>query len=152
MSDVKKIKVNAIKDGTVIDHIKAGTGLKVIDILKLKENDVVMMGINLPSSKLEKKDILKIENRELTHDEVNSIALVAPRATLTIIKNFEVASKQSLEMPRIINDLIVCPNPKCITNLEAIKSRFKLTDDKTETVRCEYCEKKYQVKEVGINI
>jgi aspartate carbamoyltransferase regulatory subunit len=152
MNEVKQIKVNAIKNGTVIDHIKAGTGLKVIDILKLKGNDVVMLGINLRSSKIGKKDILKIENRELTHDEVNSIALVAPNATLTIIKNYEVAKKESLILPQIINDLIICSNPKCITNLEQIKSRFKLTDDETETVRCDYCEKKYQVKDVKINI
>jgi aspartate carbamoyltransferase regulatory subunit len=152
MSDVKQIKVNAIKDGTVIDHIKAGTGLKVIDILKLKESDVVMLGINLRSSKIGNKDILKIENRELTTDEVNSIALVAPNATLTIINNYEVAKKDSLVMPKIINDLINCPNPKCITNQEEIKSRFKLTDDKNEIVRCQYCEKKYQVKDVSINI
>jgi aspartate carbamoyltransferase regulatory subunit len=152
MNEIKQIKVNAIKNGTVIDHIKAGTGLKVINILKLKQNDVIMLGINLKSNKIGKKDILKIENRELTHDEVNIIALIAPNATLTIINNYEVTQKQSLMMPKIIKELIVCPNPKCITNLEGITSRFELTEEKTGTIRCGYCEKKYQVDDVSIKI
>jgi len=152
MNEVKQIKVNAIRNGTVIDHIEAGTVLRVIDILKLKDNDVVMMGINLKSSKIKSKDILKIENRELTNDEVNSIALIAPNATLTIIKDYNVVKKDPLIMPEIINDLIVCPNPKCITNSETIKSRFRLTDDKPEKVRCAYCEKKYPVKDINIRI
>ncbi|KQC09771.1 MAG: hypothetical protein APR54_00245 [Candidatus Cloacimonas sp. SDB] len=152
MNEIKQIKVNAIKNGTVIDHIKAGTGLKVINILKLKQSDVIMLGINLKSNKIGKKDILKIENRELTHDEVNIIALIAPNATLTIINNYEVTQKQSLMMPKIIKELIVCPNPKCITNLESITSRFELTEEKTGTIRCGYCEKKYQVDDVSIKI
>jgi len=152
MNEIKQIKVNAIKNGTVIDHIKAGTGLKVINILKLKQSDVIMLGINLRSKKIGKKDILKIENRELTHDEVNIIALIAPNATLTIINNYEVTQKQSLMMPKIIKELIVCPNPKCITNLEGIASRFELTEEKTGTIKCGYCEKKYQVDDVSVKI
>ncbi|MBN2461393.1 MAG: aspartate carbamoyltransferase regulatory subunit, partial [Candidatus Cloacimonetes bacterium] len=84
---MKQIKVNAIKNGTVIDHITAGKVLKVIEILDLAGSDVVMIGMNLPSNKLNKKDILKIENRELSPDEVNSIALIAPKATLIIIQD-----------------------------------------------------------------
>jgi len=66
-----------------------------------------MIGINLKSGKIKNKDILKIENRELTHDEVDSIALIAPNATLTIIKDYNVITKDSLKMPEIINDLVV---------------------------------------------
>ncbi len=88
---MKQIKVNAIKNGTVIDHITAGKIRKVLDILSLDGTDVVMIGMNLSSNKLGKKDIIKIENKELSGSEVNSIALIAPEATLIIIKDFELA-------------------------------------------------------------
>lgn len=149
---MKQIKVNAIKNGTVIDHITAGKVLKVIEILDLAGSDVVMIGMNLPSNKLNKKDILKIENRELSPDEVNSIALIAPKATLIIIQDFNVVKKVSLEIPRFIENLIQCPNPNCITTLEHIKSKFILTDDTTTKVRCFYCEKKYGIEQVKIKI
>lgn len=148
---MKKLKVDAIKNGTVIDHIAAGKVLKVADILNLDGRDTVMIGVNLPSNKIGKKDILKIENRELTQEEVNGIALIAPKATLIIIKNFEIVKKSSLEMPGYIEKHIICPNPKCITNLEKIDSKFKI-DPQNATARCQYCEKKYRVETVKIKI
>ena len=99
MSKIKQIKVNAIKNGTVIDHITSGKVRKVLDILNLEGTDTVMIGMNLSSSKIGRKDIVKIENKELSHDEVNSIALVAPNATLIIINDFEVVKKVSLQIP-----------------------------------------------------
>jgi aspartate carbamoyltransferase regulatory subunit len=150
MSKIKQIKVNAIKNGTVIDHITAGKVRKVLDILNLEGTDTVMIGMNLSSSKIGRKDIVKIENKELSHDEVNSIALVAPNATLIIINDFEVVKKVSLEIPEYIENLIVCPNHKCITNSEEIKSKFRLTKDEPVKVRCFYCEKKYLIDEVKI--
>ena len=150
MSKIKQIKVNAIKNGTVIDHITAGKVRKVLDILSLEGTDTVMIGMNLSSSKIGRKDIVKIENKELSHDEVNSIALVAPNATLIIINDFEVVKKVSLEIPEYIENLIVCPNHKCITNSEEIRSKFRLTKDEPVKVRCFYCEKKYLIDEVKI--
>ena len=150
MSRIKQIKVNAIKNGTVIDHITAGKVRKVLDILELDGTETVMIGMNLSSKKLNRKDIVKIENKELSQDEVNSIALVAPNARLTIINDFEVVKKVSLEIPEYIENLIVCPNPKCITNSEDIKSKFRLTKDEPVKVRCHYCEKKYLIDEVKI--
>ncbi len=150
MSQIKQIKVNAIKNGTVIDHITAGKVRKVLDILELDGTEIVMVGMNLSSKKLNRKDIVKIENKELSRNEVNSIALVAPNATLIIIKDFEVEKKVSLEIPENIENLIVCPNPKCITNSEDIKSKFRLTKDEPVKVRCFYCEKKYLIDEVKI--
>lgn len=150
MEQVKQIKVNAIKNGTVIDHITAGRVQKVLEILNLNAPETVMIGMNLQSNKIGKKDIIKIENKVLSQDEVNSIALIAPKATLIIIKDFEVVSKDSLELPERIKNLILCPNPKCITNEENIKSKFRLTEDVPAQVRCLYCEKKYPVEEVKI--
>lgn len=150
MNVVKQIKVNAIKNGTVIDHITAGRVQKVLEILSLDAPETVMIGMNLNSKKIGKKDIIKIENRVLSQDEVNSIALLAPKATLIIIQNFEVVSKHSLELPEKIKNLIVCPNPKCITNAEEIASKFRLTSDEHAQVRCLYCEKKYFLEDVKI--
>ncbi|MBT3754683.1 MAG: aspartate carbamoyltransferase regulatory subunit [Candidatus Cloacimonetes bacterium] len=152
MSEVKKIKVNAIKNGTVIDHISAGKILKVIDILNLTGNNTVMVGMNLSSNKIGKKDIIKIENRELSKQEVNSIALIAPSATLIIINDFEVVSKASLDMPEYVEEHIICPNPKCITNSEEIPSKYYISNTEFATANCLYCEKKYLVEDLKIKI
>lgn len=152
MNQIKMIKVNAIKNGTVIDHIAAGKALKVIDILNLTGNNAVMIGMNLVSNRIGKKDIVKIENRELSKEEVNSIALIAPSATLITIKDFEVVNKTSFDMPEYIEEHIICPNPKCITNSEDIPSKFYINNDEIATARCVYCEKKYLVEDLKIKI
>lgn len=149
---MKQLKVDAIKNGTVIDHIPAGKGMQVADLINISGKNIVMIGLSLHSKKVGKKDIIKIENRELTQDEVNSIALIAPSATITIIKDFEVIRKAIAEIPESIEGLILCPNPKCITNSEKIKTKFKVTDKNPLKVRCCYCEKKYLVDDVKIKI
>ena len=152
MGQVKKIKVNAIKNGTVIDHIAAGKILKVIDILNLTGNNTVMVGMNLASNKIGKKDIIKIENRELSKEEANSIALISPSATLIIINDFEVVKKTLLDMPEYIEEHIICSNPKCITNSEEIPSKYYINNAESATARCLYCEKKYLVEDLKIKI
>lgn len=149
---MKQLKVDAIKNGTVIDHIPAGKGMQVADLINISGENIVMIGLSLHSKKVGKKDIIKIENRELSQEEINSIALIAPSATITIIKDFEVIRKATAEIPESIEGLILCPNPKCITNSEIIKTKFKVTDEKPLKVRCCYCEKKYSVEEVKIKI
>ena len=156
---MKQLKVDAIKNGTVIDHISAGKALKVIDILKLTYSDPVTIGINLGSKKIGKKDIIKIENRELTQEEVNSISLIAPTASLSIIKNFEVTKKAKVQIPDTVEGLIICPNPKCITNTENISTKFDIISksvgcltEKPIKLRCIYCEKVYSTEQVKIKI
>jgi len=149
---MKQLKVDAIKNGTVIDHIPAGKGMQVADIINISGENVVMIGISLHSKKVGKKDIIKIENRELSQEEINSIALIAPSATITIIKDFDVIRKAKAEIPELIEGLILCPNPKCITNSENRRTKFMVTDEKPLQVRCHYCEKKYLVDEVKIKI
>ena len=133
---MKEIKVSAIEKGTVIDHIPAGKVLKVVDILNLKKNDTVMIGINLSSNKIGKKDIIKIDQRELSENEVNSIALIAPKATMTIIKDFKVSKKIEMEMPDYVEGLIACPNPTCVTNVEGIKSKFRFPNLFISLIKC----------------
>lgn len=142
---MKELKVDPIKSGTVIDHIPANKALSVLSILSPKETDMVTVGINFASKKYGKKDIVKIENRELTEDEVNSIALIAPTANLSIIRNFEIVKKTGVRIPDKIEGLAKCSNPNCVTNHEQITTRFDVVSKQPVKVRCEYCERVYDI-------
>ena len=145
----EKLKVDPIRKGTVIDHITAGKALQVADILNIGNTDSeIMIGVNLNSQKMGKKDIIKIENRELSKEEANSIALISPTATLIIIEDYEVVKKFGIDIPQKIRQHIICPNSNCITNIEPVRSRFELAGKDPIEVRCSYCEKKYYIDEV----
>ncbi len=145
----EKLKVDPIKNGTVIDHVTAGKALKVADILNIgNSTKEIMIGLNLSSKKMKKKDIIKVENREISKEEANSIALISPTATLIIIKNYKVVKKFGIDIPKEIKQHIICPNSHCITNLEQVKTRFILAGKNPIEVRCAYCEKKYFIDEV----
>jgi len=135
--------VSKIKDGTVIDHIPAGKALTVLKILGIKGDEGFRVAIvmNVASEKLQKKDIVKIEGRELKGEEVNKIALIAPTATINIIRDYKVALKVKVELPEVIEDIIRCPNPHCITNRsrEPIKAKFKLISKQPVALKCMYC-------------
>ena len=149
----EQLKVDPIINGTVIDHITAGKALQVIEILNIGHTqDEVMVGMNLNSKKMVKKDIIKIENRELSDEEANTIALISPTATMIIIKNSVVIKKSMVRLPQQIKGVILCPNPKCITNVEKVQSKFHLAKQNPIEVRCEYCEKKYKVDELKFSI
>lgn len=149
---MKEMKVDPIKNGTVIDHIAPGQALQVADVLRLGGTQVVMIGVNLSSGKHGRKDIVKIEDRELSKSELNSVALISPNATFSIIKDFEVVRKSKVEMPHEIERLIVCPNPHCVTTIEEVSTRFIVENTDPVTVRCAYCEKTYAVGDVKIRI
>jgi len=107
----EKLKVDPIKNGTVIDHITAGKALQVADILNIGNSKrEIMVGINLLSRKMGKKDIIKIENREISKEEANSIALISPTATLIIIDDYKVVKKFGIDIPKEIKQHIICPN------------------------------------------
>ncbi|MBT3464560.1 aspartate carbamoyltransferase regulatory subunit [archaeon] len=139
---MRAYKVYAIEEGTVIDHIESGKGTKVIELLNLKDStDIISMGMNFESSQVGKKDIIKIENRFLTKDELNTIAIIAPTATINIIKKAKVAEKFKVELPDEFQGIIKCRNPTCITRNEPVKSKFKKFSESPLKVRCKYCEK-----------
>ncbi|TAN33263.1 aspartate carbamoyltransferase regulatory subunit [Patescibacteria group bacterium] len=139
----KKLLVNAIKNGTVIDHITAGSALKIIRILNLASHEkVVTVGLNLPSKSMGRKDLIKVAERELSPDEVSSVAILAPQASINIVKNYEIVKKFKIKLPEKIESVVVCPNPKCITNHEPMASVFFiLPNGKHIKLRCKYCEK-----------
>ncbi len=139
----KELKVTAIASGTVIDHIPAQNVFQVIKILGLdKSKEMVLFGTYLDSRKYGKKGIIKVSNTFFESDEINKIALVAPSATLIVIKDYKVASKTKVQIPDIVNNIVKCFNPNCITNAEAVPTKFDvIKDEEVLKLRCHYCEK-----------
>ena len=127
MKERKQLSVNAIKNGTVIDHIPAKSMFKVLHILGLDNvDDMVTFGTNLESKKLGKKGIIKVSNVFFLDEEINKIALVAPDAKLNTIKDYEVVEKRVVEVPNNIIGIARCVNPKCITNNETITTKINV--------------------------
>ncbi len=138
---MRKLKVDAIRNGTVIDHIPSGKGLSVLQLLQPQSHDVVTLGINLGSQRYGRKDILKIEGRELTPAEVNRIALLAPHAKVNIIRDFKVVEKRPVTLPPVLEGVLQCPNPQCITRTEPATTRFYVSGGEQPSLRCHYCER-----------
>src|SRR5512136_1094538 len=140
---MKELKVTPIKDGTVIDHITPGHALKVLHVLKIPEttSSVVSILMNV-NGKKGKKDIVKIENRELDPKELDKIALIAPKATINIIREYEVVKKHIVELPNEVVGLTKCSNPTCISNThEPVESRFHVVSRDPLRIKCYYCER-----------
>lgn len=132
------MNIDSIENGYVIDHIPAGKGMQIYNILSLdKLSCQVAIITNAKSKKNDVKDIIKIN--ELVDLDLDVIAYIAPNATVNIIKNSERIDKKNLSLPKEIKNVVKCPNPRCISNNEDIDHIFKLTDEKG-TYRCLYCE------------
>lgn len=142
--------VEKIENGTVIDHIPAGIGLKVLEILKIDGNygARVALMMNVPSKKIGKKDIVKVEGKTLDDKAVNRIALIAPNATLNIIRNSEVVEKKIVQLPKELHGVSKCPNPQCITNIEPIETVFRMESMGGTKFRCAFCEMAFEPKEL----
>jgi aspartate carbamoyltransferase regulatory subunit len=126
----------------VIDHITAGHALNVLKILGITDHvsGVVTVGMNVPSKTLGLKDMVKIEGRELKSEEVDKIALLAPHASINIIRNYKVVDKQRVKLPQIIREAVKCANPACISNSkEPVKSTFYVDSEEPLRLRCHYC-------------
>lgn len=138
----KELNVSAIENGTVIDHLPPKSVFQVIKILNLDQFDnQILFGTNLDSKKYGKKGIIKVRNKFFKGDEIDKIALVAPKATLIVIKNFEVVEKRQVETPDEIVKFAKCFNPNCITNHQKITTKFKVIDHEELKLLCHYCEK-----------
>lgn len=148
-----KLKIDLIKDGTVIDHIEGGWGIEVIDMFGIKSptDSVLSIAVNVQSISMGHKDIVKIEGRELKPIEVDKIAIIAPRATINVIRNTEVISKERVKLPTVIEGIIKCQNPTCITNdtrpdnplvpKEPVATKFYSINPRSKepSFRCHYC-------------
>ncbi len=137
-----ELNVSAIRDGTVIDHIRNEATFKVAEILDLThEGRMVLIGFNLPSGRLGRKGLVKIEEREVTPEEANKIALIAPEATLNIIQDYRVTGKLKVELPSAVDGFVRCINPSCVSNQQEIKSSFDVIGTTPPTLRCVFCER-----------
>ncbi len=137
-----ELYVSKIKSGTVIDHITGGHALDVIKILGItgRENGTVTIAMNVPSERFRSKDIVKIEGRELKPQEVHKIALLAPHATINIIRDYRVTKKQEVKLPKEIENIIKCANPACISNSnEPVRTRFYVDREEPLLLKCHYC-------------
>jgi aspartate carbamoyltransferase regulatory subunit len=137
-----KLTVSKIKEGTVIDHIAAGKGLLIPHILGLDFStaDTFTVLVNAKSTRMRKKDIVKIQNRELKKKEVDIVALIAPNATINIIKNYDVVEKRKAVLPKQIEGLLRCLNNTCITNNDReAHTKFELISASPLNLRCAYC-------------
>lgn len=138
----KEMRVRRIEHGTVIDHITAGQALNVLRILGVSgtTSAVVSVAMNVPSGAIGSKDIVKVEDRELEAEEVDRISLIAPNATINIIRDFEVIEKYRVDLPERLEGVVKCSNPNCISNTnEPVISKF-LVNKKPVELRCIYCD------------
>ncbi len=141
----EKMKIKLIKNGVVIDHIASGRSLEVLRILGIGEgySDEVSLAMNIPSDMLGKKDIVKVENRDIKTNEINKIAVIAPKATINRIQDYKVVKKEKVVLPNEIIGIVKCSNPQCVTNKtrEPVKSAFLVLQREPLTLCCKYCER-----------
>jgi aspartate carbamoyltransferase regulatory subunit len=138
----RELRVSKIKDGTVIDHISGGYALDVVKILGItgREKRVITIAINVPSKRFRVKDIVKVEGRALNAQEVNKIALVAPHASINIIRDYAVVEKLEVKLPKVIEAIVKCVNPVCISNSnEPAAAKFYVESEEPLLLKCHYC-------------
>ncbi|QCI22228.1 aspartate carbamoyltransferase regulatory subunit [Buchnera aphidicola] len=143
---INKLQVEAIKSGSVIDHIPAHIGFKLLALFRFTETEKrITIGLNLPSKKLGKKDIIKIENTFLSDDQINQLAIYAPNATVNYINEYNLVGKIFPTLPKRIDRILICPNSNCVSNHNFITSSFILKNDKfcNMYLKCKYCEKEF---------
>ncbi len=144
---MRDLKVTPIKNGTVIDHIPTGMALKVLKVLGITENvsSTVSVLVHVPSKKRSWKDIVKVEDRELNPKELNTIALIAPEATINIIRNYNVAEKHTVSLPERVVGILRCGNPNCITtSREPVETVFRVVSRDPIRLRCQYCDRELE--------
>jgi aspartate carbamoyltransferase regulatory subunit len=154
MSEMRR--VTAIRNGTVIDHIPSGNAMQVIRILRINTDRAtpVSLVMNVPSDKLGRKDVLKIEDRELDQEDLDRLALIAPSASIAIIRNHAVAEKMNVELADDILNIAKCSFSNCITknDREPLPQRMKVVSRDPLEVRCYYCGRGQEIDELIENI
>ena len=143
MSTSEMRRVTAINNGTVIDHIPAGAALSVLRMLGISDvrASPISLVMNVPSSKHGTKDIIKVEDRELTQDELDRLALIAPKASVAIIRSYAVAEKREVEIGSELVNVARCTFSNCITgnSREPLDHRLKVIKTDPMELRCRYC-------------
>ncbi len=144
----QQLSVSAIENGSVIDHIPCGEALSLIQILKLSDKQL-NIGTHLPSKRMGYKDLLKVHHLAFSEKDVAHIVLFAPQATINVIKDYEVVKKLNAHLPKQIQDVLVCPNSKCITRFENVTTLFHVKPHKDRVyLGCRHCQKDFLKEEV----
>ena len=147
----RELQVAALENGTAIDHIPPSQLFKVAKLLGLENMDnTITIGNNFQSKKMGCKGVIKISNKFFEEDEINRIALIAPKVILNIIRDYEVVEKKTVTLPDELVGLVKCNNPKCITNNEPMPSRFEVIDKEKGPITCRYCERKINKEDIII--
>ena len=141
------MKVTAVSNGVVIDHITAGKCMKLYQFLDLDHVDATIALIkNAPSQKMGKKDIIKVEC-PIEDLDLDILGFIDHNITVNIIKDEKIVAKKELKLPKQVVNVIKCKNPRCITSIEqGLDQIFVLADEEREVYRCKYCEEKYSGK------
>ena len=141
------LTVEKIESGTVIDHIRAGLGMRVLQMIGVGTGYAgrVALLMNVPSKRIGKKDMLKIEGKHIDEKTIDKISLISPDATINLVKGGEVIEKRNVKMPSELRGAFKCPNPKCITNMEKVDTRFRV---EKAGLRCRYCERVFKADEL----
>ncbi len=136
------MNIDSIKNGIVIDHITAGKGIELYQLLNLDSLDCSVAFIkNVNSKKMGKKDIIKIDGDIKINMDI--LGYVDPNVTVDIIKDGVLVEKKRIALPQILKNVLLCKNPRCITTTEQeLEHIFKLTDEENRIYRCIYCESK----------
>lgn len=140
------LNISGIQEGFVLDHIRAGMSLQIYHDLKLDDLDCPVAIIkNARSSKMGKKDILKVEC-PIEALDLEILGFIDHNITVNVIKDDKIVEKRELHLPGKIKNIIKCRNPRCITSIEQeLDQVFILTDKEREVYRCKYCEEKYRI-------
>jgi len=156
MSEKQTMLVQKISDGTVIDHVAAGKSLSVLRLLGNPQNRGVTVALvmNVTSSKMGRKDILKVEGVELSDEQVQKLALIAPRATVVIIRSYKVTEKKKAVPPRVVTAILGCTSTTCVSVREkdAVQSIFSLVSSAPLSYRCKFCGRVLSEQEISAQL
>lgn len=154
LMEQSELMVRRIKEGTVIDHIDEGKGIQVLNALRIDGSDgsLITIALNVPSGKFKKKDIIKVENKFLKDDDTNKLAVIAPKATINMIKDYKLVEKRRVSLPNEIDRIFRCSNPDCVTNsTEHIESIMDVIDKEGRVLKCRYCSRVLDVNQLKYN-
>ncbi len=154
MSEMRR--VTAICNGTVVDHIPAGKSLRVMQMLGVSvgRSNPISLVMNVPSGKIGRKDVLKIEDRELTQEELDRLALIAPNASVAIIRNYSVAEKRQIELGEELVNIARCTFWNCITQdpREPLPHKLRVVSKNPLEIRCSYCGRSQTIDQLAESI
>ena len=149
-------RVTAIRNGTVIDHIPSGQAMRVLEMLGIGGATAVPVSLvmNVPSKKMGSKDIIKVEDREVTQPELDRLALVAPDAHVSIIRAYSVAEKLTINLGDEVVNVVRCTFSNCITTnpREPLDHRLKVVNRDSLQLRCHYCGRPQDLTELANNV